>query len=308
MTGLSDASIETIVTVGSFDGVHLGHREVFRRLAARGRELGLRSVLVTLDPHPLEVLNPSVAPRLLTVGAEKSEVLATCELDYVIIVPFTPTLAAYTAEQFVDEVLIRRAGMRALMIGHDHRFGRDRGGNVDVLHSLAAVRGFTLDVVPPVAPTRDDLHPYSSSAIRRAVAGGDLGWAAEALGRPYSISGTVARGAGRGRSLGFRTINVAGLSERKLLPPTGVYAVRVQTPAGRFGGMMNLGPRPTFDESALQLEAHLFDASVDLYAAHVRVDVVARLRETRRFASPDALAAQLGRDERAAREALDGTP
>lgn len=302
MTSLPPQLSGTVVTVGTFDGVHLGHRDVLRRLGDRARAANLKSVLVTFDPHPLEVVNPSAAPPLLTVGDEKSEVLATCNLDYVVVLPFTPELAMYTAEQFVSEVLIGRVRMRELLIGHDHGFGRNRGGNVEMLRGLAASRGFVLDVIEPVGT--DDRHPFSSTAIRRAIAGGDLHRAEQALGRPYSISGDVERGAGRGRALGFRTINLSSLSPRKLLPPGGVYAVRVESPRGRFGGMMNLGPRPTFDETAVKLEAHLFDANVDLYECRVRVELIERLRETRRFETPQALSEQLRRDEMEARERL----
>lgn len=304
MTALPPQISGTVVTVGTFDGVHLGHRDVLRRLGARARAANLKSVLVTFDPHPLEVVNPAAAPPLLTVGDEKSEVLATCDIDYVVVLPFTPELAMYTAEQFVTDVLISRVRMRELLIGHDHGFGRNRGGNVDMLRALAATRGFVLDVIEPVGA--DERHPFSSTAIRRAIAGGDLQRAAQALGRPYSISGDVERGAGRGRALGFRTINLSSLAPRKLLPPGGVYAVCVESPLGRFGGMMNLGPRPTFNETAVQLEAHLFDADVDLYGARVRVELIERLRETRRFDTPQALSAQLAKDEVAARRALTG--
>jgi riboflavin kinase / FMN adenylyltransferase len=306
MTALPPQISGTVVTVGTFDGVHLGHRDVLRRLGERARAANLKSVLVTFDPHPLEVVNPAAAPPLLTVGDEKSEVLATCDLDYVVVLPFTQELAMYTAEQFVTDVLISRVRMRELLIGHDHGFGRNRGGNVDMLRSLAETRGFVLDVIEPVGT--DDRHPFSSTAIRRAIAGGDLQRAASALGRPYSISGDVQRGAGRGRALGFRTINLSSLAPRKLLPPGGVYAVRVESPRGRFGGMMNLGPRPTFNESSVQLEAHLFDADVDLYGARVRVELIERLRETRRFETPQALSAQLALDEVAARRALLPAP
>lgn len=248
MTGLPPAVDGTVVTVGTFDGVHLGHRDILDRLSASGRERGLPSVLVTFDPHPLEVVNPTAAPHLLTLGDEKSEVLATCNVDYVVVLPFTRTLSTYTAEQFVDEVLIKRVRMRHLLIGHDHGFGRGRGGNADVLRAMAGQRRFGVDVVDPVGA--DVLHPYSSTAIRRAVAGGDLVRAAHALGRDYSLNGVVQPGAGRGRSLGFRTINLGSPSPRKLLPPEGVYAVRVQTPAGAFGGMLNLGTSPTFREKS----------------------------------------------------------
>jgi riboflavin kinase/FMN adenylyltransferase len=292
----------TVITVGTFDGVHAGHRLVLDRLAARAEATGLRSVLVTFEPHPLEVVNPAAAPHLLTVGDEKLEVLVESRLDYLAIVPFTPVLAQYDASTFVDAVLRERFGMRELLIGYDHGFGRGRSGDAGVLQALGQARGFGVEVVPPVLGP--DGRPVSSTSIRRAIAGGDLVRATGALGRPYSVSGVVTEGVGRGRTLGFRTINVSFPSPRKLLPPDGVYAVRVCTPVGVFGGMMNLGARPTFDDLARTLEAHLFDAGADLYGCRVRVDLIQRLRETRKFGGANALVAQLGRDEAAARAAL----
>ncbi len=288
-----------VLTVGTFDGVHRGHRLVLARLAARSIERGLESVLVTFAPHPLEIVNPAAAPMLLTAGDEKTEELAASTIDRVVVLPFTPELAAYNAEQFVDEILLGRFGMTELLVGHDHGFGRGREGDVEVLRSLGAARGFHVDVVPPV-PGRDG-RPISSTAIRRSIAGGDLARAADGLGRPYSVSGIVEHGAGRGRSLGFRTINIGVPSPRKLLPPEGVYAVRAQTTSGSFGGMMNLGPRPTFGETAVALEAHLFDADADWYGTRVRVDFIARLRDTKKFSGPEELVKQLARDEQMAR-------
>jgi riboflavin kinase/FMN adenylyltransferase len=300
--GLPPGLRGTVLTVGTFEGVHRGHHLVLARLAARSRETGFASVLVTFSPHPLEIVNPAAAPLLLTVGEEKTEVLVESRIDYAVVLPFTPALAAYNAAQFVDEVLLHRLGMRELLVGYDHGFGRGREGDVEVLRTLGVSRGFRVDVVPPV-PGRDG-RPISSTAIRRSIAGGDLARAADGLGRPYSISGTVAHGVGRGRLLGFRTINIALPSPRKLLPPAGVYAVRVQTSTGAFAGMMNLGPRPTFDESEMAIEAHLFDADGDWYGSRVRVDCVARLRDTKRFSGPDELMRQLGRDEQMARVVL----
>jgi riboflavin kinase/FMN adenylyltransferase len=289
----------TVLTVGTFDGVHRGHRLVLARLSERSRETGLASVLVTFSPHPLEIVNPSAAPLLLTAGEEKTEILVESQIDYAVVLPFTPSLAAYNAEQFVDEVLLGRLGMNELLVGHDHGFGRGREGDVDVLRSLGAARGFRVEVVPPVQGR--DGRPVSSTSIRRSIAGGDLLRAADGLGRPYSVSGSVGHGAGRGRTLGFRTINIAVPSPRKLLPPEGVYAVRAQTTTGSYGGMMNLGPRPTFGESAVALEAHLFDADADWYGTRVRVDFIARLRDTRKFSGPEELVKQLARDEQMAR-------
>jgi riboflavin kinase/FMN adenylyltransferase len=289
----------TVVTIGTFDGVHRGHRLVLDRLAARSREIGLPSTLVTFDPHPLEIVNPSAAPPLLTVGEEKSEVLVESQLQYAVVLPFTAELARYDAEQFVDEVLLRRIGMRELLIGHDHGLGRGRSGDAEVLKALGAARGFRVDVVPAVQGR--DGRPISSTSIRRAIAGGDLVRAADGLGRPYSVSGIVVTGAGRGRLLGFHTLNLGTPSPRKLLPPQGVYAIRAQTRNGSFDGMLNLGPRPTFGELATTLEAHLFDAAGDWYGTRVRIDFIARLRDVRKFSGAEPLMRQLRLDAQMAR-------
>jgi riboflavin kinase/FMN adenylyltransferase len=292
----------TALTVGTFDGVHRGHLDLIGRLVARARDLSLPSIAVTFEPHPLMVVNPAAAPPLLTVGDEKLEVLAETGLDYLAVVAFTPALAALSAEEFVMRVLCGRLRMRDLLIGHDHGLGRERAGTADVLTALGASHGFGVGVVDPVSST--DGRWISSTMIRRAVAGGDLTHAAEFLGRPYSIAGTVVPGAQRGRALGFPTLNLSQPSERKLLPPDGVYAVRVQTPQGEFGGMMSLGGRPTFEDDTRTIEAYLFDTSGDFYGQRVRIDVIKRLREIRRFPTPEALVAQIREDEVAARFSL----
>ena len=292
----------TVITVGTFDGVHRGHRDVVERIVQRASQIGVASLLVTFDPHPLEVVNPAAAPLLLTTQEEKLEVLAETGIDYLALVPFTETLASFSAEDFVELVLRRCFRMRELLIGYDHGFGRQRTGDVNVLRSLGDRDGFRVEAVDPVSSS--DGHSVSSTSIRRAIAGGDLERAAASLGRSYSVSGRVSEGAQRGRTIGFPTLNLGPPPQRKLLPPEGVYAVRVQTPSGPVGGMMNLGPRPTFGDSATSLEAHLFDTSGNFYGAHVRIDFVARLRETRKFASAEQLSTQLRHDEREARNAL----
>jgi riboflavin kinase/FMN adenylyltransferase len=301
-SGLPPDVAGTVATVGTFDGVHLGHQDVLRRLAARATVLGLRSVLVTFAGHPLELLRPESAPLQLTPGREKLEAIAATGVDYVAVLPFTPGLAALDADAFVDRVLLDRLRMRALFVGHDHGFGRDRSGDARTLQALGAARGFAVDVIAPV--TIADGVTASSTAVRRAVADGDLTTAAAVLGRAYSAAGHVVHGDARGRLLGYPTLNVALPERRKLLPPEGVYAVRVQTPTGAFGGMLNLGGRPTFGDDRVSLEAHLFDAAGDWYGAPVRIDFVSRVREVRRFASVDLLVAQLQADEAAARAAL----
>jgi len=290
------------VTVGTFDGVHRGHLDVIARLNARAKEKGLRSVAVTFDPHPLEVVNPAAAPPLLTVGDEKIEVLAESGLDYLVIVDFTPQVAALSAERFVDEVLCARFRMHDLLIGHDHGFGRARAGNATVLRELGVSRGFTVDVIDAINDASG--RAVSSTAIRRAVAGGALNQAAAMLGRPYSVSGRVVRGEQRGRALGYPTLNVDPPSSRKLLPPDGVYVGRVQTPRGEFGSMLSIGPRPTFDDPRRTIEAYLFDAEGDFYDMYVRIDLLERLRDIEKFDSPAALVAKIREDELAARGVL----
>jgi len=290
-----------VVTVGTFDGVHRGHWAVLEEIARRAAASGGRSVLVTFEPHPLEVVNPEAAPRLLTLGDEKRAVLAQSALDHVAFLPFTHELSLYSPEQFVRDVLEKRFDLGELVIGYDHGFGRGRAGDVELLRSLGRQDGFAVDVVPAVMI---DGHPVSSTLIRRAVAGGDLETARRGLGRWYSATGPVVRGAGRGRGLGVPTVNLAPLSPRKLFPPDGVYAARVAFGGERRGAMLNLGPRPTFGEAVRTLEAHLFDFAGDLLGQTVTVEFLRRLRDTTRFASADALKRQLERDREDARRAL----
>lgn len=301
-TPLSLATDGAAITVGTFDGVHRGHQDVVARLVRLAQERVLTSIVVTFDPHPLEVVNPAAAPPLLTTRAEKLDALSRTGVDVVVVLPFTPELAAMSADRFVDEILLARCRLRALLVGHDHGFGRDRMGDAAVLQALGALRGFSVDLVAPVQGSEG--HPVSSTAIRRAVAGGDLVRAADGLGRSYGVWSTVVHGEKRGRSLGFPTVNLASVSTRKLLPPDGVYAVRVRLPDGEYGGMLNLGGRPTWDEAERRLEAHLFDASGDWYGQPVEVRFLKRLREVRRFDDAESLRAQLRADEDLARAAL----
>jgi riboflavin kinase / FMN adenylyltransferase len=290
----------TALTVGSFDGVHRGHQAVLAELSRRARGAGLGSVVLSFEPHPLEVVNPSAAPRLLTLTDEKRELLSAMA-DRVEFLPFTPALAALDAEQFTRDVLVGQYRVRQLVMGYDHGFGRGRAGDVDLLRRLGAREQFEVTAVDAV---RDGGEAISSTLIRSAVAHGDLGTAERWLGRPYSTRGVVERGDGRGRTIGIPTLNLTAPDPRKLLPPDGVYAVRVEWRRVRYGGMMNQGARPTFGIAERALEIHLFDFDEELYGEAVTVEWVRRLRDVKTFPSREALVAQLARDARAAQDSL----
>lgn len=290
-----------VLTCGTFDGVHRGHWAVLEEIARRATASGGRSVLVTFEPHPLEVVNPEAAPRLLTLGDEKRAILAQSAVDHVAFLPFTHELALYSPEQFVRDLLEKRFDLGELVIGYDHGFGRGRSGDVETLRELGRRDGFAVDVVPAVML---DGRPVSSTLIRRAVAGGDLETARRGLGRWYSATGPVVRGAGRGRGIGVPTVNLAPFPAKKLLPPDGVYAARVAFGGQRRGAMLNLGPRPTFGDATRTLEAHLFAFDGDLVGSTVTVEFLRRLRDTVRFGSAEELGRQLARDRDDALRAL----
>ena len=292
----------TAVTVGSFDGVHSGHQAVLAELIRQAKARQLESVVITFDRHPLEVVNPEAAPRLLTLAGEKHALLLEAGVDRVELLPFTAELSRLAPEEFTRDVLLARFGMRYLVLGYDHGFGRGRSGDVELLRWLGANERFSVDEVEAI---RDGTEPISSSRVRTALAHGDLASAARWLGRPYSFMGTVQRGAGRGRTIGIPTINLASPDPRKLLPPDGVYGVRVNWRGTRYGGMMNQGPRPTFGVADRALEVHLVDFDGDLYGETVTVEWIRRLRDVQTFPSRDALVAQLGRDAQAARASLN---
>ena len=295
----------TVATVGTFDGVHRGHWEVLQEIRRRAEATGRRSVLVTFDPHPLRIVRPEHAPPLLTTPIEKKEILAESGLDYAVFISFTRPLARYSPRRFVEEILVGRLGVDELVIGYDHGFGRDRSGDAETLRAIGAELGFVVDVVPSV---ETDGEPVSSSRIRRAVAEGRMPEARACLGRPYSVRGIVVRGDGRGRHLGFPTANLKVGNADKLMPPSGIYAVRGVLRTGTYQGALHLGPRPTFKGSPPTVELHLLDFDDDLYGEEVRVDFVQLLREVRPFDSVAALVAQMRADVEAARGVLDREP
>lgn len=305
MTGSRPSGIPggegTVVTVGTFDGVHRGHWAVLQEIRRRASARGLRSVLVTFHPHPLRIVRPDAAPPLLTTPIEKKEILAESGLDYVVFLAFSRALASYAPERFVREILVGRLAVRELVIGYDHGFGRGRSGDADTLRAIGAEQGFAVDVVQPVSAGDDAI---SSTRIRDAVARGDLRAAAAGLGRPYGLRGVVVRGDGRGRQLGFPTANLGGVSSEKAVPPPGVYAVRASVRRGVFDGALHLGPRPTFPGALPSIELHLMDFEGDLYGEEVRVDFIERIRDIRSFSSAGALIEQMTVDVAEARRIL----
>jgi riboflavin kinase/FMN adenylyltransferase len=291
----------TVVTVGTFDGVHRGHWAVLQEIRLRAKETGRRSILVTFHPHPLMILRPDEAPFLLTTPAEKKEILAETGLDYAVFLSFNHVLAEYSPRRFVEEILIGRLGVQELVIGYDHGFGKGRSGDALTLRNIGLDLKFTVDVVSPIWAGEE---PVSSSRIRKALLEGDVESAQRGLGRPYCLRGMVVRGEGRGRSLGFPTANLWVPANGKLIPHPGVYAVRAGLKRGVFGGAIHIGPRPTFRGSPPTIELHLMEFDGDLYGEEIRVEFVRFLRDVKPFASASALVGQLKLDVDAARRAL----
>jgi len=291
------------VTIGAYDGVHLGHRALLAELQERARARGLVSAVVTFDRHPATVVRPESAPPLLTDLDQKLELLASCGVDRTVVVPFDRSRADETAEDFVGEILVDALGSRLVVVGEDFHFGHGRKGNVALLRELGVHEGFEVDGVALTGRGE----PVSSTRIRRLVAEGDVAGAAVLLGREHQVRGQVVHGDGRGAAeLGIPTANVAVPAEIAL-PGLGIYAGRYERPDGRqHPAAISVGRRPTFydDAPAPLVEAYLLDFDGDLYGEQARVAFVARLREERRFDSVEALVAQIHRDVDDARAAL----
>jgi riboflavin kinase/FMN adenylyltransferase len=288
----------SVVALGVFDGVHLGHRAILGTAVARGRAGGLETLACTFEPHPMEILQPDRAPRPITPLDERLALIGATGVAATVVLRFTRQMAAIEAEAFVKDALLGRLRAREIVVGYNHRFGRGARGDARLLEDLAGRLGFQAHVVPP---TTVDGVAVSSSEIRAALQRGDVAAAARGLGRPYGIAGEVTSGAGRGRALGFATANVA--PDRPLLIPRGVYLGRIHLDEGPHPSVVNVGVRPTFGETVLAVEAHLLDFSGDLYGRHVRLDFLERLRDEMKFPSVEALKAQVARDIEAARAA-----
>ncbi len=294
------------ITIGNFDGVHLGHAALIARARALAAPAGGEVVVLTFDPHPTEVLAPHLAPTLLTTAERKLELLAAAGADAVVVEPFTAELAALAPDAFVTEVLAGALGARHVVVGGDFTYGKGRGGNIDTLTAAGARLGFTVAVVAPVAI---DGEVASSTRVRGYLRGGDPARATALLGRAYDVDGVVVRGAGRGKGLGVATANLR--PDGDLLPAPGIYAVTFERPgvdARRLPAVASLGTNPTFvDHGTLVLEVHVLDLDADLYDARVRIGFVARLRDEARFDSVDALLMQIRADIAAARSVFAAT-
>jgi riboflavin kinase / FMN adenylyltransferase len=290
----------TVVTIGNFDGVHLGHRAILERVRQRARELAGEAVAVTFNPHPVKVLRPEVNLPLLTTQDQKLALLADSGLDAVVVLPFTREFAALPAREFVRQYFIERLRAREVVVGHDYCFGRGREGNIELLQHMGTIHGFTVQVVWAVQVQGAVV---SSSLIRAMLRLGKVTEAGRLLGRSYGVTGRVVQGKGRGaKLLGVPTANI--LTPNELLPASGIYAVWVRHGEAILPGVANIGTCPTFNNTELSLEVHLLEFSGDLYGELLGVQFVARLREEQRFPSLEALAAQIQADIVAARQAL----
>ena len=300
-SGIPSDGRGTVVTVGTFDGVHLGHRAVLEEIRDRAAATDRRAVLLTFHPHPLRIVRPEATPPLLTTPVEKKEILAETGLDYAVFLAFSAALSRYSPRRFVEEILIGCLRVDELVIGHDHGFGRGRSGDVTLLREIGTELGFAVDVVEPVLIEGTAV---SSSLIRQAVSEGRLEAARTRLGRPYSARGVVVRGEQRGRDLGFPTANLSIDATEKLLPPSGIYAVRGVLKRGVFAGALHLGPRPTFQGSPPSIELYLLDFDGEIYGEEVRVDFFRFLRPVRAFGSVASLVRQMELDVAEVRRAL----
>lgn len=306
---LRGAAVGAAVSIGAYDGVHVGHRELLRVLRERADALGVRSAVVTFDRHPATVVRPGSAPRLLTDDAQKLELLGACGVDLTVVVRFDAKRAQESAEEFVDEVLCDALGAKAVVVGEDFHFGRGRAGDVALLRRLGTEKGFD---VTGVALSGHEGEPVSSTRIRALVAAGDVAEAARLLARPHEVRGVVVRGDGRGGpQLGMPTANLSVRADL-VIPALGIYAGWCRRADGVLvPAAVSVGLRPTFSRPggtapAPLIEAHLIDFHGDLYGERVGVAFVERLRDERRFERVEDLAAQMRADVVAARRVLTG--
>ena len=305
LSGLDDLESpprSTILTIGNFDGVHRGHQKIFARVVEEAQRIEGTAALITFHPHPAKLLRPETAPRLLTTSAQKLAMFDSAGLDLVVVLPFTLELCRTTAADFVQRIVVPRFHPRTILIGTPFRFGHKREGDVPLLVALGEELGFRAEGVGVVD---EDGEVISSTRIRGALLGGRVAEAGRMLGRPFEMIGTVVRGAQRGKRIDVPTANLEVQNE--LVPAGGVYATRLQTEGKLLDSVTNIGTRPTFGDTDRVIETHVLDFQEDLYGREVGLQFVDRLREERRFPSPEGLVAQIRADIARAREILGGT-
>ncbi|MDP4292188.1 MAG: bifunctional riboflavin kinase/FAD synthetase [Bacteroidota bacterium] len=284
-----------VATVGTFDGVHLGHREIIKQVIRVAQQSGGESVLITFDPHPRHVVDPmGDEVRLLTLTDEKIFLLNETGIDHLMIIPFDAAFASLPFDCFVTEILSGAMGIKHIVVGYDHAFGKGREGNFERLSALGSQLGFTCEQIDE---RRVNDHVVSSTRIRNFLAEGDVEHANELLGHEFFIFGEVVKGNQIGNTLGFPTINLGHFAKHKLIPAMGVYASRIDIDGTMYLGMTNVGVRPTFDASGLTIETHIFDFDQDIYGKRVVVTFTGRIREERKFNGLDELIVQLNRDK-----------
>ncbi|MFP5335112.1 MAG: bifunctional riboflavin kinase/FAD synthetase [Actinomycetes bacterium] len=297
--------------MGNFDGVHRGHRSVLATLVSQARERGAQAVAITFEPHPLHVLHPETAPELLTGAEHKLDLMAATGLDAVLVMPFTRELAGWSPERFVEEVLVDALDATAVVVGRDLRFGHRNSGDLSTMQALGERHGFDVVVLEDVHGDDQPDRRWSSTWARELLAAGDVARAAEVLGRPHRVSGTVVHGDHRGRELGYPTANL-GPDAEGLVPADGVYAgwmVRLDLTEEDHERVLpaavSIGTNPTFHGTSRRVEAYVLDRDdLELYGERVALELVERLRETVRFDDVDALVDQMGRDVERARQVL----
>ena len=288
------------VSIGNFDGVHLGHRRIVERLLQRAREVDGPAIVFTFDPHPVRLLRPHESPPPLTWTERKAQLLKEQGVDWIVAYPTDEKLLQLSAQQFFDQIVDDALAAKAMVEGPNFFFGHNREGNVELLRDMTAKAGMTLDVVEPLSL---DGQLVSSSLIRQRIAAGDVAAAAHMLTHPYRIRGMVTHGAGRGAGLGFPTANLEAIDT--LLPAAGVFAGRAYLGAQPFPAAINIGPNPTFGEHAHKVEVHVIDRELALYGEPLEVEFLAKLRDVKSFASKEELITQLRRDIGQAREIIN---
>ncbi len=290
-----------VITIGNFDGVHLGHQALFHEVIEKADTIGGTSVAMTFEPHPMRILKHNNHPPLITLYEQKAELIERTGIDVIVCVPFTKEFASLTAREFIEDLLIRKIGMKAIVVGEDYSFGKNREGNLDLLKTFAGEMNFEVIVADWIKMSRKLPDRISSTRVREFVMAGQMQEAHKMLGRHYQIRGIVVTGRDRGgKLLGIPTANINLHDE--LCPKTGIYAVTVERENKQFKGVANIGYSPTFDDHEFTVEVHILDFDQNIYGEKIRVNFIQRIRDEKKFAGIDELIEQIHRDIAAARE------